>query len=431
MLYLTFGVCLLLFLISICQDRKFYNPANLMFGLWSIILFLNMLSLYGINKASSKTYVWILLGLVSFFGGNWAGAHIHFPQILIKIGKKNLSAKDEINFNIFYFLSALTMALLTIDTIIAVRYMLDGNSLNSVRIWLTQTFEESTNPIDARKSYVEQVIRVVLIEPFLTALIPICSIDFFSKTGNKKVLITTIVITILNMLSTGGARLTILALVINILMGYAIYRDEWAIDISAVSKRRSLKIIAVIGIGGVLYLTFQRSSSGVIEEAYYYLAMCVPLLDYWRNQINTLPRVHGLLGLFGIIRIPFLILEGLGMDSSKTYNLAQEYILQANKFKTVGGRIGNSFVSPFYYLYADGGIPGIIIGMFLFGLFAAIFYRKVNSERKIVDVYIFLLLIQGILFTFIRWPFISTNYTLAFLFPLILFRRRQEQRLYK
>lgn len=426
MSYLTLGVCILLFLISICHDSKIYNPANLMFGLWSIILFLNILSLYGINGASSKTYMWILTGLISFYCGNWVGEYMHLPQIRIKIGKKNISVKEEINFNLFYLLSALTIMFLIIDTIIAVRYMIEGNSLNSVRMWLTQTFEESTNPIDARKSYVEQVIRVILIEPFLTAIVPICSIDFFSKARSKKVLIITIVITFLNMLSTGGARLTILSLIINVVMSYAIYREEWITDINAVSKKRSLKIIAVIGICGILYLTFQRSNSGVIEEGYYYLAMCVPLLDYWINYVDALPHTHGLLGLFGIIRIPFLILEGVGLDSGKTYNLAKNYILQANKFQNVGKKIGNSFVSPFYYLYADGGIMGIIIGMFLLGMFAAIFYNKVNSGKRLIDSYIFLLLLQGILFTFIRWPFISTNYALAFLFPMILFRKKPE-----
>lgn len=421
MKYICLLICTTLFIFYLRKDKVIYSCAIIMFGLWSVILFLNILNLFGINNASNETYIIIFCGMMAYWFGDTFGRYTGLRRI--KLRGINRKKHLELNYKHFYILAVITIMLLLIDTSIAARYLLSGNSLNSVRMWLTESYGEGMNPIDARKSYFEQTFRVIVIEPFITAVGPICAIDFFGKKRGRHLLIITFIIIALQLISSGGGRLSLIMLVYTMLMAFMVYKKARGVYRNGLpGKGKNIRILSITAIIGIIILTLKRTSSGIIKEAYYYFAMCIPLFDYWLPIIKSYRKTFGMLGMFGILRIPFLALEKLGFSVPDTYINAQDYILQANKFHSVGSRSGNSFVSPFYYLYLDFGISGVILGMFLLGFIGVKLYRRLKVNHCDKDIYVYLLFLQAIFFTFIRWQFIATNYFMAFVLIPFLFK---------
>ena len=221
---ICFAICLLLFLFSSFR-KKIYDPAFIMYGIWSAILFFNLLGAYGINKASSKAYYYVFIGLISFFIGIIIQTIVCTDRIYFKIAQFTINKEKEINYRLIYILSGIVLVLNLIDFLIAVSYLFKGMSYSQIRSWKMEIFEDATNPISGRRSFLEQTFRVIFVEPFATALAPIAVIDFFKKGGKKSNLL---VITILNMvlgtISGGGSRLGVITLILMLTIVGAIYK---------------------------------------------------------------------------------------------------------------------------------------------------------------------------------------------------------------
>lgn len=428
MMYIAFVVCILFLILSIKRIGSFFNPIFLFYVLWSVILLLNMIRAYGINETQNNTFILIIIGFISLYFGGILGRNsrkIHFTFA----GKSPEQVKHTLRYSVIYMIMIFTAILLLLDTIVAIKALMAGRSLTTIRSWYTAAYGSGKNPFVARRSYFEEVLRVVLIEPFCTALPILCAINIYGERKNKIFLASSIMLMIMNVVSSGGGRLSILIYVITFLICFFIYKRDMVLDRNTIKKySRLLMYCGIIGFLGVVFLTTKRTSTSVIEEVYYYFAMCVPLLDRWMPYIEGVDRTYGMLGIFGLVRIPFLILENIGLQVPRTYKLAQGYILQANYFYNVGARTGNSFVSPFYYLYLDGGIFGIIIGMFLLGLLSEIIYQKIIICLEDRNVYFLLLFIQASLMSFIRWQFIGTAFFMSFLYSVLFFKKEEVKR---
>lgn len=151
MKYICLIICIVLLTISLIKDANLYKPTILMHGLWTVIVFLNILELFGLKKSNDVVYELVIIGQIAFYIGHTLGNEGHTFTIYFK--EKKVYKEKEINYKMVYILGYITIILLLIDTIIAVRYLLNGASLVEIRSWLNQTYEEGTNPITARKSY--------------------------------------------------------------------------------------------------------------------------------------------------------------------------------------------------------------------------------------------------------------------------------------
>lgn len=423
MCILALLVCMVLLMLSFRKSENFYNPTVVYFVLWSCILVFNLLGAYNIKKAQDITYIYVIISLIALFFGNVLGQNSQDVRLAFAnkyIGKNH---NGKLRYSVIYTLMVLSTIFLILDIQVVVRALLNKNTLTVIRTWYTSTYSTGNNPIEARRGFVEQVIRVVLIEPFFVSLPILCTINLFGDKRNKLFLLSSIGLLILNVLASGGGRLAVLTYALTFIMGFFIYRRDKKISAAKIIKYKKWIIsFSVLGVIAVVFLTIKRSSTSVVEEVYYYFSMCIPLLDRWVPVIQSSPRTFGFLSFFGIFRIPFLVLEKIGSNSIEIYSNARNYILQANYFYNVGARFGNSFVSPIYYLYLDGGILGIIIGMFFFGYFGSKTYKKVRLRLEKRRIYFLLLFIQAAFMSFIRWQFIGTAFSLAYLYAVIFFK---------
>ena len=62
-------VCLIT-TIDVKRKNKLINPSTIFYALWTFILFLSILNLYGIYKPSDEAYLLIMIMIVSFYLGN-------------------------------------------------------------------------------------------------------------------------------------------------------------------------------------------------------------------------------------------------------------------------------------------------------------------------------------------------------------------------
>lgn len=419
-----------LFCYHAIKSRNLINPNVYMYGLWSLIVGLNVLHLFGIKGVSDDAYIMVFAGTFSYFLGEVLALSTKTIKLVApnKRGVESRPTRFTMNYKIIYVLAGATIALMIIDTIIAAQYLMRGWSFTQVRMWLTETYENATNPLFSRRSYAEQVFRVIVIAPFRMALGPLCAIDFFFGERNKKVFWITVIIQGLGVISGGGARLGIVNLGLSFLMAFSMFkRKNNTVNRKEVSiKRRRMHRLIVLGIVLVGIITTQRTSSRIYEEAYFYFALCLPLLSIWIPEIQATPHTYGMVSLFGLLRIPFLILEKLGLYSPEVYIKSYNYIVQANSFRSIssGTRIANSFVTPYYYLYLDAGYIGIVLGMIIIGYFANKCYRNVLNAYDYKAMYLLMLVDIGIFYTFIRLELVATNYFLALIATPLFFERK-------
>ena len=73
-------------------------------------------------------------------------------------------------------------------------------------------------------------------------------------------------------------------------------------------------------------------------------------------------------------------------------------------------------------MYLDGRLIGVIAGMFLYGAVSQHFYKKVVENANVRSVSIYLLIVQGIVFSFVRMQFAVLHYAIAFFVYLFVFK---------
>lgn len=419
------SISVLLFIYACVRRRCLFNPDVFMYGVWAVVIFLNALSLFGIKPADDEVYLLVTAGMCSYLAGTVIYDIFSKVSIFPSAGSnKQYSRTHLMNYRFIYLMAYITIFFLLIDLFIAVRYMMRGYSFVQVRTWMTETYSASTNPIMSRRSFIEQIFRVMVLSPFQMAVNPLCAVDFFFGNRSKRLLILTLVIQLMGIVAGGGARLGVILLGVSFITTYSIFIKKYGHKNRKVApKKRRMRLLILVGCLAVAFLTLRRSSVRILEEAYYYFALCMPLLSYWLPIIKTYGHTHGMMSLFGIARVPFLALDKVGIYTSGTYTRAYEYMIAANTFHNIGHRVANSFVTPYYYMYIDGGYFAVIIGMILIGIIASKVYRKVVQTYDLKAIYFMLMIDIGLFYTFIRLETTATNYVFALIFAVFFFKR--------
>ena len=79
----------------------------------------------------------------------------------------------------------------------------------------------------------------------------------------------------------------------------------------------------------------------------------------------------------------------------------------------------------FYYFYFDFGIIGIIIESMAYGLICHILYHDsiiMNDRSKLL---LYLLAMQTIMFSFVRWQFGTAGFIVEIFFALLILSKRR------
>lgn len=438
------SLALLIFSFINKKKSKSLNPIILFYGLWTFILFLSMLQLYGIYKPSNEAYFLIILMLVFFFLGsitNLNALKLKIQHLLKKNNKDN--SEDEIiksnnqeeknmickfGKTIFYILTILLIIFYIIDCVIVVQGVLDGVPIWQIRRWgMEPVGSGKTNPLIARRTFIEEAFRSIVLAPFATLIPPIAAYIFFNSKTKKekyKFLIISVLVLLLSSIAGGGGRMGFIYYFGCFLLGFlVVFKNN---KISEENKKKYKKIVfSILAIGFlmvVLYTIIRTGRGNFIKQVYTYFALPPTLLSIWLPEIENVEHTYGLLTTFGIHSYFFRILETIGLNNlvPTIYNETYNHILNAEIFKSTGYGVGNAFVTPIYYFMIDGGYPFVCIASYVFGLIVSTLYKKFEEKINMKNFVIYALVVYGIFLTFMRIQTCIPSYIISFILAYLI-----------
>lgn len=415
--YIAIIFSILVAFLGYLKNKDIYNPLTILFSIFGLILFFASLHLYGLYRASQYTYTIIFVGLISFFIG--------YCFIELIKTKKPYSGtkyfdffKYTIRYKLLYYICFIIIIFLSYRTMQVIEALSQGHSMSVIR-------SDAYSIINVSDWY--SIISQYVVKPIVFALIPLTVIDFFI--GKKKLVVITLIIIVLTALGDGG-RFIFLYILAQVLITAIIFKDRIGFSNKIVFNRKmklsviSLFIVISIAIFNITEL--RGVSSSFFRHIYFYTAGCIPHLDYRLNLLES--YTYGITFFRGYITTLLVFLNGTGiLNYPNFFTEAVQLAHVEDRVLIASDSYYNAFVTPFFYFYLDGGLIGVIISSFVYGIIFALSYYFVKNKRNILNVAIFLLLMQGAFTSMVRWQFIIPAYALSFVFVIFLVKIRNRQ----
>lgn len=415
---------------------KIINPSTIFYMLWSFILFLSVLNLYGLYKPSDEAYLLILLMIIFFFIGN-----LIFEEIKKRnerstesseIVENNLSKlKKNHTFIIISLLSIIEIMLLLIDCYIVIKNYNAGVPMWQIRRWRMETFAEANNPLLNRRSLIEEAFRNIIITPFEMILHPMAAYYFFNKKGKKRYIYLFFSLTILFLSSVagGGGRLGYIYYFGCYLLSYICMKknNKTIEDKRKKMYKKMIYIFLVLGVVIVIGFTSIRTSMSFFRQVYKYFALPPTLLSLWLPEINTVRHTYGFLTFFGLHSYIFRTFGILHLDFfvPSIYNETYTHLLNAEKFLESGMGVANAFVTPLYYFYIDGGYMFVCLASMIFGFTVSFWYKKICNNIGARNFIIYMLIVYGVFVSFIRIQTAIPTYIISFILTFWIFKKEE------
>lgn len=420
-------VSIFLLVISILIfDNKPLHPATLFYGLYSFILLLSNMHLFNLFKASEEAYFLIAIMLFSFALGS---ARSFYP--LLKIGKK-IYRKRDLNVKIFMILSFVNIIVLLKDVFMVVSLVKGGTPIWQVRNWSLAEMG-ADNPIMNGRSFLEELIRALVLAPFGMAIPPIASYIFFDSVDRKykvKIVILVVVQVVLTSIAGGGGRLRFVYFFGCFIIAYLMFSNRKLLkNFSRRKYKKYMFLIAIVALIGIGITTIARAGNGtLLKQIYKYFALPPTLLAVWLPEIEKSAKTYGFLTFYGVIGYFFRTFKTLGLNFlvPSIYDEAFNHLLRIQEFRNVGFGTANAFVTPIYYMMVDGGIPFLCLGSFVLSSLAANYHKRLKKNIDIRSFSIYAMIMYGIFETFMNVMTAVPAQIITFLLIILLCSKRKE-----
>lgn len=427
-------ICALIAIFAYKIEKNWYNPATVVFSIWAIVLFLYSLKLYGIYDVNGTTYATIAMGLFCFFIG----------YIVCTAGKRQIvftqrnhsQIKEYINYRLLKICGVIVFALFAeeaIETLVLIR---SGISLFDIRTSLQGYAEYSfSDNLYLLRSMIGPLYTWVII-PIYNAMLIISCIDLFVGKKDKFLILLSVVCLLLKSFKE-GSRVALFSFMIYLFFAMVIYGKK--IVLSKKTKKR-IRLVILAAILFIFIISNIRISTGkktIFEEIYLYFVCCIPLWNHWLSEMMTrsMEYTYGATSLYGILQLPVTVLSILNGSTPEWYQAGQKAIQDTEMFIQVRNASysfrSNAFTTMFYYFYKDAGAIGIILGETLLGGVCTSTYKRMRkgikaglkSERQ---VFVYLLLLQALVLSFVRVYFSVASYSFTFLYAFIFIRKKYD-----
>ena len=420
-LYLL-AITALFVLLLLSGKMKLYAPVIAFLAVWILVPFVSSLRLYDLNSVSGYAIFIIWLGCITFVLG--CCFRIFFPYHLKNIGIKNSDYR--INYMVLILIYTISLLFTAFLASRSISLMLKGASLQYIRHNF-RNLEESV-VISSNGLYLFETYVIQMCEYAAVALLPLVIAD---KLSVKKIILSIEMIAFLILhLFVTGSRSFVMHIIVLFAAYFLINNNAKKTAIDYFKKIPIFVYIAiVIGAGIlVLYATVLRKGSGTqAREFYRYLAISCPLLDHHLEMIHSdCTYTYGWTMIYGFIRPIISFLHMIGIPFPPGFRNTIDQFAINNVFYSVGGGKANSYVTIFYYMYMDFGIISLIIQMLIYGYFCQTVYEHMEKYPNIRNVAFYLLIFDGLVFSFSRHAFTSYRYTWAFIILLLAFKKKKQ-----
>ncbi|HHT7796126.1 TPA: O-antigen polymerase [Streptococcus suis] len=414
--------CCLMVLFSRKTEKTFLNPVTFFNAMWGLIVFLSHLQLFKLRATSNSTYFIIFIGILSFTIGYYSLRYINFKVIFSSIDKK-YSIDYSIRYTLLIVIAFFILFLQLPYVIESLKTLISGQGLGTIRK-MAQNGEGLLGTVSAYRN----VINIFFVTPFSMVLLVLAGIDFWIGKRNKLFILLSVSIPVISLVINGG-RSSFINFIISFILSFIFSNGEKVAEFSKLLIKRRYLIFSfflILAIIVVILATLSRngeeSSTALL---YYYFAMEPLMLETWLGYINLDQLGYGMASLNGFIfPMMFLVVNFLGIQYPRYWkNIYDLTMLTDSRWINIaGGRSANAYVSIFWFLYLDGGLFGVIIGMFIYGMLLGIAFKSsfLVFETNIKKQSIYIIMFIGLVYSFARIQFTLSSYTLAVLY-LIFF----------
>lgn len=251
---------------------------------------------------------------------------------------------------------------------------------------------------------------------------------------DRKVLILTVIMTLGRIVIYGGRHPIIqlfTAMVVALTFSYSRYQNQFYEKVRSFGKKKGLLPTVMVGVLLFGYLTFTKTTA-VSKTLYLDFAMQPYMLQYWADSIGN-QYAFGFASLFGFIHPIIYVLKNLFRVFSDMpdffaiiYNNIQYTF---NNWIPIGTTLrANAYTSSFWYLYYDGRVFGIILGMFVWGMISYIFFIKAKRRTSLLNVANYIMMSEAIIYTFTDMEFYKASYVLGFFYLNLLIYKKDHRK---
>lgn len=420
--YLVAFSCFLIAKLSYIITRRVYDPIVFFSTLWGCIFLFASFRLFGLYNVSFNTWILLFIGNFSFVIGGGVTEWFFESDNKEKLLKPAIDITTwSINYTVLNIAIIIILIIYIIYSVQAIQLYLQGYTMDDVRqiSFHISVANEASTPVT-----ILDIVKTYIASPLQLTVIPLC-IVIYIQYNKVKYLIFSMTIVFLSIISDGG-RYVIAYFAIQLIVTFLIYHKKVILN---KKNKKIIKNIFLVAIISIIVVTFFRLDdySEIYKKYYRYFCGCIPLLD---NKITYLDKLDdyswGYASLYGLIQpMFFLFKQILGIQYSTEYLNTIDTVMNTQKFMPIGKDMAtNAFVTPIYYLYADLGVLGIIIGMAFLGWISFIAFNKVRGYTNIKNIVFYLIIIRMLFKTIQLYPFSSIDFIVGLILFRLFFKRK-------
>lgn len=412
-------VCIVLFMIlfllyAVKRDRT--SPAFFWCAIWGVSTLFTWLDPFDMMEISEKALMTMSLGIFAFLLGC-----VRIGRIRFRVGGRSFRSRNSFRKGFCYFLLAVSMTFNAMMVVTAMGLLSRGIAYANLRD-VFFGYDSYTSLSFFSSSFLQTYFSWV-VQPATTLLMVILVINLKKRLLPRWFDILCLIDTAMYVVATSG-RILIMHLVISLYFVYVYYKVSFS---KKTKKRIRMAIIAAFAV--ILVMTFHRSKdSSSVPTTYSYFCINFPLFSNWMKYADAHQTLYYGSGFFkGILEGvnyllgKFELATPLYWDMQEIFNLIQRSWIQV-----FPGNWYNAYVSCFYYFYLDFGIAGVVIESFIFGKAAMAVYRGMKKRDDLLSTVMYLVVLQVVIDSFIRWQMGTFTYVMEFLFAFLCIKETKK-----
>lgn len=431
--------CWIIAILSLIQSKFIFHPIGIMFFIWGILIPISYSGVYGVYIPSDKSYTIMAVGLLGYLLGTLIGLHKTSFKVVLSTKRVNNSREFigyEVRYNLLYILNWISIIYFIFQALIVLKLLSSGFDYSYIRELATS---EDNNVL--RQSSVLSNIRVFIATPLTYLDIALLPVEIFYGRKDKKLIRQILIMIFLWVFTSGGRSIIVWEILyfacVLLIQKQEISKIEWN---KIFDKYKYPIIVGSIALFLFLYfITISRKGKGVDFLKQFYIYYVAPL-SFFDKHVKSLDSLtsgylmgYGVSSFYGFL-YPILFVYKLISGSYPPFIESIYYrsfgILEQGV--DIGGGIWmNAFATFFYQPYLDGRYIGTFIILMIFGYFCMRVYKKAKEGNDPKFLLVYLLLLQKITDSMVRFYFTQQVQAIAFILALIVvtkvYREKQKE----
>ena len=397
------------------KKRNLWNPASVFLFEWALVVYLASLRLYNLIDISTKAYIFVLIGVVSFFIGSLFADNL-------RSSKNRVGRVYEIDYARMNIASIVIIVFSLFRILFILKLLSGGFSWWEIRLMSTSG-EGGVGTL--KGGNVSMFIHDCIIAPLMYLIVPTLFAELLIGARNKKFMILSMIAMMCYSISTVSRAVWAFS-VLYILFIVLLYRKKYSLS-RKVKRMMKYGILIIILLCVIIYrITLMRNTEAdIFTNMYAYITGCMPLLTLHLDEVTSSIRTYGAMSLNGFLYPMFFVLNYLHILSYPDAFVDAQFVKNSLEvFMPLSPHITmNAYVTLFYYFYIDFGYFGIALGSFVFGYLCMKSYKYWKQNGDIRSLVIYLILMQFIVFSVARiYTGLSTR-ALSVVWLLLLFHK--------